>query len=347
MKIFSLLLLITLFAAVEANAQTSAVLVPAAAPTNVELRRQTFEQVWRTVRDKHFDPTLGGLDWNKIHEKYEPQLTSIKTDTELYTMLQSMIGELGQSHFNIIPPTAVVEDQTKASVEGEIGVDLQIIGGEALITKVNVGSPAEIAGIRAGYVVRAIEGKPIAELLAKLNERLRTRKETDELKRLIMSRVVLHLIDGAAGTTSVLQLLNEQGQVREFKVVRSEIKGEMSPAFGNFPAQHIEFETKRLESNIGYIRFNIWVIPQMAKIRAAMGTMGDATGLIIDLRGNPGGIGGMASGVAGMLSSEQFSLGKMKMRSGEIYFTAFPQPEPINGPVVILTDAGSASTSEV
>ena len=48
-----------------------------------------------------------------------------------------------------------------------------------------------------------------------------------------------------------------------------------------------------------------------------------------------------------MLSSEQFSLGTMKMRSGEIYFTAFPQPQPFTGPVVILTDAGSASTSEV
>lgn len=339
--------ILPLLASAPSVAQTAAVVAtPAAAASDV--RRETFEQVWRTVRDKHFDPTLGGLDWNKIHEKYEPRLATIKTDLELYGMLQEMIGELGQSHFNIIAPTAVVEESSSpAAVAGETGIDLQIINGEALITEVKAGSTAATAGIRPGFVIRGIDGKSINETLATLSERLKTRRETDELKRLIMGRIVQGRIDGAVGTAVTLQILDEKDQVREIKVPRVEVKTEMSPAFGNFPPQPVLFESRRLENNIGYVRFNIWVIPQMEKLRAAIRSMSDASGLIIDVRGNPGGIGAMANGLAGMLTKEQFSLGTMKMRSGEIYFAAFPQAQAFLGPVVILTDAGSASTSEV
>jgi carboxyl-terminal processing protease len=75
--------------------------------------------------------------------------------------------------------------------------------------------------------------------------------------------------------------------------------------------------------------------------------MTDAPGIIIDLRGNPGGLGGMASGIAGVLEKERTSLGTMHMRSGHVNFAVFPQPNPYLGPVVILTDGGSASTSEI
>ena len=70
----------------------------------------------------------------------------------------------------------------------------------------------------------------------------------------------------------------------------------MSPPMGNFPPQYMEFETKRLAGGIGYIRFNIFVIPMMEKIKTAIRQMSDAPGIIIDLRGNPGGVGGMAPG---------------------------------------------------
>ncbi|HXU09487.1 MAG TPA: S41 family peptidase, partial [Blastocatellia bacterium] len=70
-------------------------------------------------------------------------------------------------------------------------------------------------------------------------------------------------------------------------------------------------------------------------------------GIIFDVRGNPGGVGGMASGIAGMLEKQQVSLGTMHMRSGHTNFAAFPQDKAYLGPVVIITDGGSASTSEV
>jgi carboxyl-terminal processing protease len=121
----------------------------------------------------------------------------------------------------------------------------------------------------------------------------------------------------------------------------------MSPRFGNFPPQYAEFESNRLEGGIGYIRFNIFVTPLMDRIRAAIRSMLDVRGIIIDLRGNPGGFGGMAAGIAGVLEAKQTSLGAMKLRSGRQAFIVFPQKDAYLGPVVVLVDGGSASTSEI
>ncbi|HVG18600.1 MAG TPA: S41 family peptidase, partial [Blastocatellia bacterium] len=148
--------------------------------------------------------------------------------------------------------------------------------------------------------------------------------------------------------TSVrIAYLDGRDQPREAVITRERLKGEMSPAFGNFPPQYTEFEAKRLDDKIGYIRFNIFVMMLMDKIRAAIRGMNDAPGIVIDLRGNPGGVGAMANGIAGMLETKQVSLGVMKLRTSQLSFIAFPQPGAYGGPVAILIDDGSASTSEV
>jgi carboxyl-terminal processing protease len=71
-------------------------------------------------------------------------------------------------------------------------------------------------------------------------------------------------------------------------------------------------------------------------------------GFIIDIRGNPGGIGGMAMGMAGWFISEPNKrLGVMKTRDTEVKFVILPRPETFDGPLAILVDEGSASTSEI
>src|SRR5688572_25931359 len=75
-----------------------------------EVRQRTFEIVWSTVKEKHFDATFGGVDWDKVRADYAPRVSTAKSDSEFYSLLQQMLGELGQSHFNIYPPDSVVED---------------------------------------------------------------------------------------------------------------------------------------------------------------------------------------------------------------------------------------------
>jgi hypothetical protein len=86
-----------------------------------------------------------------------------------------------------------------------------------------------------------------------------------------------------------------------------------------------------------------------------MGNFGDAVmsclkcdGLIIDLRGNPGGIGGMAMGMAGYLVDDAGKqLGTMYIRDTKLKFVINPRANVFHGPVAILMDGNSASTSEI
>ena len=56
----------------------------------------------------------------------------------------------------------------------------------------------------------------------------------------------------------------------------------------------------------------------------------------------------MAMGIAGFfVSDEGRKLGEMKMREATLKFVIFPRPEIYAGPLAILVDSGSASTTEI
>jgi carboxyl-terminal processing protease len=86
-----------------------------------------------------------------------------------------------------------------------------------------------------------------------------------------------------------------------------------------------------------------------------MDTLRESDGIIIDLRGNPGGIGAMAMGIAGHFTDEPRHLGEMRSRDATLHFATNPrrvgaagQPvEPYAGPLAILVDESTASTSEI
>lgn len=308
-----------------------------------EVRREAFEIVWRTVKEKHFDPTFGGVDWDQVRRLYEPRVAALKSDSELYQLLQRMLGELHQSHFGIIPPEAIVDDSTTDPPEGGIGIDIRLIGGMAVISRVESGSSAQRAGLRPGFVLKRVDGSEVEQLA----QRLARASESPDIRRLRQTRAILGRLAGAPGGTVRIEYLDDLSRRREALLTREKLKGEMTPSLGYFPRMYTEFEAKRLPDGIGYIRFNVFVVPLMEKIRTVIRSMAEAPGIVIDLRGNPGGIGGMSFGIAGLLDTKQIVLGTMNMRSGQQRFVSFPQKDPYLGPVVVLIDGLSASTSEI
>lgn len=120
--------------------------------------------------------------------------------------------------------------------------------------------------------------------------------------------------------------------------------------FGNLPESRLYFESKALEGGAGYIHFNEFLDPAtiMPQFENALKGFAQAPGLVLDLRGNPGGIGIMAMGIAGFFVNKPgLKLGEMKMRDTTLRFVIYPRPETFDGPVAILVDGGSASTTEI
>jgi carboxyl-terminal processing protease len=344
-RILSVLLLLVALSA-GASAQTAPVVSQVAAGVATgasDPRQESFNIVWRTVKEKHFDPTFGGVDWDSVREKYAPKVASAKSDMEFYGLLQQMLGELRQSHFAIIPPGAFIEDETSAPSNGTAGIDLKVIDGLAVITRIEPDSGAARAGLRTGFVIKQIDETTVEKAV----ERLSKSKESSALIQLRIARMLLARLNGKADTSVRVVYLDGKDQVHEAQITRTLLKGEIAPGFANFPPHYTEFEARRLEGGIGYIRFNIFALPLMQKIRPAIRSMSDAPGIIIDLRGNPGGFGGMSNGMAGLMETKQTSLGRMRMRTGYMNFAVYPQKNPFGGKVVILIDGGSASTSEI
>ncbi|MET0624537.1 MAG: S41 family peptidase [Pyrinomonadaceae bacterium] len=347
----------------------------AAAPrTEAERRREAFEIVWQTVKDNHFDPNFGGVDWDAVRAEFAPRAAAARTDRELHALLQQMLNRLGQSHFNIIPPEAIpstdADDPTDDEDEGEggegmdgaerprpkgsvyaaehmtygIGIDLRVVGGALLVTRVEPGSSAERSGLRTGHALRSIDGTPVSLIMRTL--RLASVYEP-AARHQIPAEILVGYVNGSPGTSVRLTFLDGRNRLRRASVPRERLKGELTATFQSMPAQFVEFESKRLRGGVGYIRFNLFVAPVLEKFCAALRTMKDAPGVVVDLRGNRGGLLGLVYGMGGLLETRTVSFGVMRTRAGWHELLVTPQPSGYRGPVVVVIDAETQSAGEV
>ena len=67
---------------------------------------ETFDAVWKIVRDTHFDPSFDAAKWDLIGKELRPKAVEARTPGELRAVLGDMLGRLGLSHFAVIPGTA-------------------------------------------------------------------------------------------------------------------------------------------------------------------------------------------------------------------------------------------------
>ncbi len=47
----------------------------------------SFETVWQTVNQTHYDPTFGGVDWKAVHDQYKPQIAAAENKEESFLVL--------------------------------------------------------------------------------------------------------------------------------------------------------------------------------------------------------------------------------------------------------------------
>ena len=64
-------------------------------------RRQVFEEAWRVMKHRFYDPKMHGVDWAAAKTKYQPLLANLADPEELHTVIMEMIGELNASHTGV------------------------------------------------------------------------------------------------------------------------------------------------------------------------------------------------------------------------------------------------------
>ena len=261
------------------------------------------------MQNTHYDPELGGLDW------------------------ATPLGD------------------------GDPGIDVRWIARSLLITRVRDGSPADRTGVAVGWIVEAVDDMPVDTLAQWIGEAAEPGREERDLAIWLPAGVRGRLL-GIEGTSVELSLRDDRDRLRRLVIRRAAPPGE-TILFGNLPPLRIEIDhhIERLEGGVqvGVIRLSAWFPAAVPAVARAVDELRDADAIVFDLRGNPGGVGGLVMGIGGHFLDEPMSLGTMRTRDTSLRFVVNPQRvmqdgrrvEPYDGPLVILVDPLTGSTSEI
>lgn len=326
----------------------SCAIVSAQVPHGVE----TFDAAWTRIRDTHFDKTMNGVDWDAVRTELRPRAAAATTMGELRGVVRVMLGRLGQSHFALIPSGADTAQTASGDLSADAGFDVRLVGSDVLVTRVDPGGPAASAGVRVGWRVVDIAGAKVADLLLGLPRGIAERLLHVEAWRAAETR-----LRGAKGSSLAIGFEDGTGKMVGVTIQRQPEHGERVTV-GNLPTMFVRVESERLRTpaarTVGVIRFNVWMTAVDAPFQKAVDEFRGADGIVIDLRGNPGGLAAMIMGISGHFLDERKPLGVMKTRENELRFPANPRlvnasgerVQPYGGPVAILVDGMTGSASE-
>lgn len=352
----------TCTAPVPAAAAVSLANTPVAAPLVV------FDTAWAIIARTHWDTTYNGVNWRAVRDELRPRAAAAKTTGELRTVLSDMVSRLKQSHFSIIP-REVSDATTGASASsssgsssgsskpaeagGSVGMTLRYVDGAVLVTAVDPDGGAARAGVGAGWILEAVNGCPLAPRLARIPKDTESRRAA-----LLAYSAATSALAGPIGDSARVTLRDGNGRLRNVAIPRMAERG-TTAKFGNLPPFHADLDFEKVRQGnrtVGVIRFNIWMPVLGAQFDAAIDSLRDADAIVLDIRGNFGGVGGMAMGFAGHFLDTTLTIGTMHQRGqGAMKFVANPRRvdtrarrvTPFAGPVALVVDELSISTSEI
>lgn len=263
-----------------------------------------FQNLFETIRKEHVDQV---------------------NDRELLEgAIRGMIGQLDK-HSSYMNPKEFREMQS--SMRGDfIGIGAEVekdkdTGFIKVVSPID-GSPAKAAGVKAGDLIKSIDGI--------LLKPLKLRGAVDKIR-------------GADGTDAKLEIIRGE-KTLHITVVRGKIHSKIT-------------RNKMLPSDIGYVRLTQFgdnaekeVRESIASLKQKMGSGKKFKGLVLDLRSNPGGLLNAAIKISDMFVTNG-TIVSVRGRDAEHHtqeWSARSQLKfPLGIPMIILINGGSASASEI
>jgi tricorn protease len=130
---------------------------------SVAERQQVFEEAWRVMRNRFYDPQMHGVNWGAAKTKYESLLPNIADSEELHNVVMEMIGEISASHTGISggPNPGAEQDRVQTFYPG---FDLEAdASGFYKVTFIYKNGPADhdYVKIAVGNYIIAVKGKEL------------------------------------------------------------------------------------------------------------------------------------------------------------------------------------------
>lgn len=278
---------------------------------------ELYDDVWKLVNKKYYDPSNNQQDWLKWRYRYEHKL---KTNEDAYVAIDTMLASLNDPYTRLLPPKEFSEEtqSIKGSLKG-IGTQIGVRDGELVIIAPLEDSPAERAGLLADDKILEING---------------------ESTKGISVDAAADKIRGEKGTSVTLLIQRKGVPNKAYTIIRDEI--EIKSVSTKPP-----LDTTVIPDDIQYIRLSSFISKNAAsEIETLLNSASDKKGIILDLRSNPGGLLTNAIYISDMLLKGGVIVSTVD-RDRYKSTTRARYTQVTQKPVVVLINKGSASASEI
>lgn len=273
--------------------------------------KKLFLNTWRAVKNNYYDPTLNKQDWSRWKKRY---VDKIQTEEDSYVAINSMLASLNDPYSRFLSPNEYKEQTSSIDSKlNGIGINITTVAGKIIVVNTLEGTPASKKDIKPGDLILTVDG-------------------TDVQGMGISS--VATLIRGEIDTKVRLEILRDK---RKFSVdiVREEIKIK-------------NIKSKILDEDIGYIQILSFIGADASnEFLEAMNKTRDTKALIIDLRGNTGGLLPNALFIANLFIDNGNIVSIVDRNGIKTNMNAQRGMTMVDKPVVILIDQATASASEI
>ena len=268
----------------------------------------TLEEIVNILRDEYFNRE--GLDEELLFE----------------AAIAGMLNSLADTGTFYIDPTSYeLSLGPSGSFEG-IGATVNQQDNNIVIVTPFEGSPAELAGLIPGDIILAVDGESIVGW---------------PLDRAVLS------VRGPQGSEVTLTILHLNGSEEDFVIVRDEI--EVSSVGTSPPGGVLRNEAGNEVTDIQYMRISQFTERTPIEVEEVVREAEESgkRGLIIDLRGNPGGLFNETLDTTDLFLNDGIMLIEVDDGDEELVYRASEGGAALDIPIVILMGPLSASGSEV
>ena len=292
----------------------------------VRIDRQTewaemFDDGWRTMKYRFYDPQMHGFDWDAARAKYRPLVDFVGDRQELLNIINEMIGELNASHTGAAPPPRGPGGGGVST--GNLGLELEpdSAAGRYRVTYIYENGPADKDWVRVkvGDYLLAINDKPVKagdDYWELLNNRL-NRKVDVTFNNKAAADGAWHTRIEAISTNAYSQLRYDRW-VKDRRQKVDELSG----------------------GRIGYLHIQAMNPPSLRKFEKEIREFRNKEALIIDQRWNGG--GNIEQELLAILVQRQYQIWQPRgtEATGRPFAGFF-------GPKVVLQNWRSASNAEM
>lgn len=281
---------------------------------------EMFDDAWRTMKYRFYDPTMHGKDWDAMRAKYRPLVEFVGDRHELMNVINEMIGELNASHTGASAGGAGGSGGTSTR---HLGLDLEADddAGRYKVKHVYEDGPADKDWIRveAGNYVLAIDGKPLKagdDYWERLGRRL--------------NRKVELTINTRPEESGAWKVKYEPISMTAFGVLRYE----------RWVKERRAMVEELSDGRVGYLHIKAMDPPSLSRFKKDLAEFRHKEGMVIDERWNGGG------------NIEQELLAILVQRPYQVWHPRGTEPtsRPFSGyfgPKVVLQNWRSASNAEM